>query len=30
VLAGSRRRVRHQRAVDAAVADALARRGATT
>ena len=30
VLAGRRRRVRHQRAVDAAVADALARRGATT
>jgi len=30
VAAGRRRRVRHQRAVDAAVADALARQGATT
>lgn len=30
VLAGRRRKVRHQRAVDAAVADALARQGATT
>ncbi|WP_217614168.1 DUF916 domain-containing protein [Cellulomonas sp. GbtcB1] len=30
VLAGRRRRARHQRAVDAAVADALARQGATT
>lgn len=30
VLAGRRRKVRHQRAVDAAVADALARQGAAT
>ncbi|MBW0252706.1 DUF916 domain-containing protein [Cellulomonas sp. PS-H5] len=30
VLAGRRRKARHQRAVDAAVADALARQGATT
>ncbi|MET0435477.1 MAG: DUF916 domain-containing protein [Cellulomonas sp.] len=30
VLAGRRRKVRHQRAVDAAVADALARQGATS
>ncbi|GIG37546.1 COG1470 family protein [Cellulomonas pakistanensis] len=30
VAAGRRRKVRHQRAVDAAVADALARQGATT